>query len=273
MKSKIYYLSLFFVALVCANNLFAQSADVQKVVSDGYKAYERGIKAYNSGNYTQCLPDLQKAAECGIASAFDPLISLYADGDYDRSGKGNYQEALSYFHLAQEVYVRGDYLNKDLALLIMRNYIPLNFLTGNYLEVISDVDNRSFLPAYEMLQVSSSYLVLGNYSKATEWIGKALESARITHDEVSIHTANALLSKIELDKKNYSQAIDLSAEAASKGKVPLAAYVLGASLIQTNDRVELGKRWVKLAAEYDYNGIYEINSFEDEIKRYWNSIK
>ena len=41
---------------------------------------------------------------------------------------------------------------------------------------------------------------------------------------------------------------------------------------KTNNRPDIGKQWVKVAAEYDYSGLFEINCFEDEIQRYWLSI-
>ena len=80
------------------------------------------------------------------------------------------------------------------------------------------------------------------------------------------------MSKISLDKNDYVKALELSKDAATQGKIPLAAYVYGVSLIKTNNRPDIGKQWVKVAAEYDYSGLFEINCFEDEIQRYWLSI-
>ncbi len=52
------------------------------------------------------------------------------------------------------------------------------------------------------------------------------------NDNLSLHTANALLSKISLDKNDYVKALELSKDAATQGKIPLAAYVYGVSLIK-----------------------------------------
>ncbi len=241
-------------------------------------AYQRGITAFNNKKYTQAFPDLMLAASANIPEAFSPLIELYVDGDYNGSGKGNYSEALKWVKKAMDAYFDGGASNTDLAVTCMMNYDPLCFLTGDYQETIDHVTSgysKSGIPKlpYLMLQVAASYLKLGNTAQANKWINDAVTVARGKNDNLSIHTANALLSKIAFDNKNYAKALELSKDAASDGGEPLAAYVYGASLIKTDNSPEIGKQWVKLAAEYDYYGLIQINCFENEIRQYWNSIK
>lgn len=250
---------------------FAQSESAKN-------AYERGITAYNNDKYTQALPDLMLAASANIPDAFGPLIDLYVEGDYNGSGKGNYKEAFKWVQKAMDAYLAGGNSNKNLAVTCLMNYDPLCFLTGDYQETVDHVTyglTRGGIPKipYIMIQLAASHYKLGDLTAANKWLSEAMSLAQQKNDEISLHTANALLSKIAFDNKNYSKSLELSKKAASEGKVPLAAYVYGASLIKTNNSPEIGKQWVKLAAEYDYCGLFEINCFENEIKQYWNVIK
>lgn len=241
-------------------------------------AYQRGITAYNDEKYTQAFPDLMLAASANIPEAFGPLIDLYVEGEYNGSGKGNYPEAMKWVMKAMDAYLDNGGSNANLAVTCLMNYDPLCFLTGDYQETIDHVTyglSKGSIPRmpYVMLQVAASNLKLGNVSQANKWISDALTLAKEKADGFSMHAAYALLSKIEFDNKNYTKAIELSSAAASEGKVPLAAYVYGASLIKTNNNPEIGKQWVKLAADYDYCGLFELNCYENEIKQYWSSIK
>ncbi|MDE7420717.1 MAG: tetratricopeptide repeat protein [Muribaculaceae bacterium] len=253
---------------------FSQGISAQ--TDSAKKAFERGMSAYNKERYSEAYADLKIAALGGVAEAFKPLIELCSDGDYDGSGIGNYQEAFSWNLMAMNKYLEEGANNKNLGVTCMMYYDPLCFLTGDYQETIDHVlygygKGTPRIP-YVMNQVAASYLKLGNISEAIDWLDSALNMAVEKKDNISIHTAKALLSKIYLDKEDYSHALELSKEAASEGKVPLAAYVYGVSLIKTNNHPDIGKKWVKLAAEYDYNSIFEINCFEDEIQKYWRTI-
>lgn len=257
--------------LLQPQSMYAQSESAKS-------AYQRGITAFNNKKYTQALPDLMLAASANIPEAYGPLIELYVDGDYNGSGKGNYKEAMKWLIKGMEIYFDGGASNNDLAIVCLMNYDPLCFLSGDYQETIDHATSglaRGSLPKMPslMLQVAASYLKLGDQATASKWINDAKIVAREKNDNLSIHTANALLSKIEFDNKNFSKALELSKVAASEGRVPLAAYVYGSSLIQTNNSPEIGKQWVKLAAEYDYCGLFEINCFENDIRQYWNSIR
>jgi len=240
------------------------------------KAFEQGIAAYNKNKYVEAFPYLEQAALGGVLEAYKLLIKLYADGEYDGSGIGNYKKALAWTVLAIDKYIDTGTNNRDLAVTCMMYYDPLCFLAGDYQETIDHATYgfKRGTPAhsYLMNQIAASYIMLDNIGEATEWLSKALDSAVEKNDNLSIHTAKALLSKIHLDKKEYTKALELSKDAATNGKIPLAAFVYGVSLIKTNNHPDIGKRWVKLAAEYDYNGIFEINCFEEEIGEYWRSI-
>lgn len=262
-------ISLCGILLFLVQGVSAQSSTAKS-------AFERGINAYNNDKYVEAFTNLKQAALGGISEAYKPLIKLYADGDYDGSGIGNYKEAFTWTLMAMNKYLDEGSKNRDLAVTCMMYYDPLCFLTGDYQETIDHATKgyESGLPRipYLLNQIAASYLKLGNIAKATEWINKAIVLATEKNDNLSLYTAKAILSKIELDKKDYNKALELSRDAASDGKVPLAAYVYGVSLIKTNNHPDIGKQWVKAAAEYDYNGIIEINCFEDEIKSYWRQI-
>ncbi len=257
------------MVLLPTQKIAAQSTSAQK-------AFERGMVAYNNERYTEALPDLIQAATAGISGAYEPLVELYADGDYDGSGKGNYKKAFEWLLRAQS-YLDEESKDKELLVLYLVYGDPLCFLFGDYKETIDHATKayKMGVPQtpYVVAQIAASYLKLGKISKANEWLDNAMSLATEKNDTYSIHTINAIRSKIALDKEDYSNALKFSKDAASEGKVPLAAYVYGVTLIKTKNHPEIGQEWVKAAAEYDYNGIYEINCFEDEIKRYWNMIK
>ena len=240
------------------------------------RTFDRGMVAYNNEKYVEALPDLRQAALAGVPEAFYPLIHLYADGDYDDSGIGNYQEAFKWTVMAMQKYCDDGANNRDLAVTCLMFYDPLCFLTGDYQETIDHATKgfKSGTPRvpYLMNQIAASYIKLGKPINAIEWANKGIALSKEKNDNLSLHTANALLSKISLDKNDYVKALELSTDAATQGKIPLAAYVYGVSLIKTNNRPDIGKQWVKVAAEYDYSGLFEINCFEDEIQRYWLSI-
>lgn len=253
---------------------FTQGSSAQ--TTSAKKAFDRGMTAYNNEKYIEALPDLKQAALAGVPEAFLPLIRLYANGDYDGSGIGNYIEAFSWTIMATRKYFEDGANNRDLAVIGLMYYDPLCFLTGDYQETI-DHATKGFengMPRIPSLinQIAASYLKLGNPINAIEWANKGIALAKEENDDLSLHTANAILSKIFLDKNDYNKALELSKDAATQGKIPLAAYVYGVSLIKTNNHPDIGKQWVKAAAEYDYSGIFEINCFEDEIQRYWRSI-
>ncbi len=264
--------TLLIVCMFFSIQSFSQSSQIISTE----KAFERGINAYNNDRFTEAFPDLLQAAEAGISEAYGPLINLYADGDYDGSGKGNYKQAFSWVLMAQQKYLGGD-KNQKLAVIYLTNYAPLCFLVGDYQETIDAVTKgyKMGFPKipYVMAQVAASCLKLGKISKANEWLNNAMSLAKEKNDMLSFHAINAIRSKIALDKKDYSHALELSKDAATEGKIPLAAYVYGVALTETKNRPEIGKKWVKAAAEYDYYGIFEINCFEDEIKQYWKTIK
>lgn len=257
------------VLLMQSQSSYAQSESAKS-------AYQRGISAFDSKKYIQALPDLMLAASANIPEAFSPLIELYVEGDYNGSGRGNYKEAMKWVEKAMDVYLESGASNRTLAVTCLMNYDPLCFLTGDYQETIDHVTSglsRGSIPKlpYIMLQVAASYLKLGNIAQANIWLNDAIALAHEKDDEYSLRAGYALLSKIAFDNKDYSKAMELSKDVA--GKVSLAAYVYGATLIKTNNNPEIGKQWVKLAAEYEYCGLFEINCFESEIKQYWNSIK
>ncbi len=259
------------MVLLPTQKIAAQSTSDQK-------AFERGMVAYNNKKFTEALPYLKQAATAGISGAYKPLVELYAKGDYNGSGKGNYKEAFTWLLImAQRKYLDEGSKDKELAVLCLAYYDPLCFLFGDYKETIdhTTMAYKMGVPKtpYLMAQVAASYLKLGKISKANEWLDNAMLLATEKNDKYSIHTINAIRSKIALDKEDYFNAFKLSEDAASEGKVALAAYVYGVTLIKTKNHPEIGQKWVKLAAEYDYGGFFEINCFEGEIKRYWNTIK
>lgn len=250
------------------------SAAQSKVAID---AFETGMSAYNHKEYIKSLPYLQQAAMGNVPGAFDPLVNLYADGDYNGSGKGNYYEAFKWLLIGLTQYNEGPVKDRNLGVTLMVNLDPLTFLTGDYQETIDHVSKSEKLGIpimpYMMCQVAASYLKLNKTSDANKWLTKAIAAASEKKQDITIHTANALLAKIAYDKKDYEKALSLSKASASEGKIPLGAFVYGASLINLGGSPGVGKQWVKAAAEYDYCGIYEINCFETEIKNYWNKIK
>lgn len=237
-------------------------------------AFTKGIAAYDNGKYIEALPYLRQAASSGIAASYHPLIDLYADGDYDGNGIGNYQEALFWTLQAMNKYFNEGADNRDLAAICLMYYDPLCFLTGDYQETIDHTaslyENGMLRNPYLMNQIAASYLKLGNIDKTIEWLNKATALAKAKDLNHCIQTTNAILSKIYLDTNNYTKALEYSQEAASE--VAVAAYVYGRSLIETDNNPSIGKQWVKSASEYDYSGIFEINCFEEEIENYWRSI-
>ena len=264
------------VIVVCSMFvLHSQGLSAQSTSAE--RAFERGITAYNNEQYAEALPYLKQAALAGVPKAYKPLISLYVNGDYDGSDKGNYKEAFSWLLKALDKYMSGASDDQDLTVACIMYYDPLCFLTGDYQETVDHAtkaySNGLPVQAFLMNQIAASYLKLGNRAKANEWLTKAIALATEEGETLNIYTSYAILSKIAMDNKDYSKALDLSVEAASKGEIPLAAYVLGVCMIKTNYHPEIGQKWVKLAAEYDYGGISEINCFENEIKQYWYSIK
>ena len=78
--------------------------------------------------------------------------------------------------------------------------------------------------------VAASYYKLGNVRNAKEFLKMATETN--SKNDYDSHVTNAILSKIYFDKQDYTNALILSEDAAKTGKVPLAAYVYGASLIK-----------------------------------------
>ena len=256
------------VLLMLAQGVYAQSNSAKI-------DFERGMNAYHNKNYEAAVSHLTKAAFGGVTEAYEPLINIYADGEYDGSGKGNYRVALSWTVQAINKYFEDGGYNAQLAATCMMYYDPLCFLTGDYQEAIDHgiKSAGTSISPYLLTQIAASYLKLGDTKNANEWLKKAKTLAKKYDEALSIHTANAIISKMYFDKKNYSKALEYSEEAVLEGKVPLAAYVYGASRIKTNNSPSFGKQWVEAAAKYDYNGIYEINCFEDEIKQYWESIK
>ncbi len=272
---KFLLLILLCVATVTAT---AQTASILSSVSSAQKEYELGIQAYNAKKYVDAYPHLKAAAAANIPEAFRPLIKLLADGDYDGSEIGNYTEALAWAITAQDVYIKSGSNNNDLCVALLLNYGPLCFLTGDYNETIHHEETRvklglSMPVAFHLNQIAAAYLRFGNVTKANEYLDEATTLASKKGDKYSMHTANALRSKIAYDEKNYAKALELSSLAASEGEIPLAAFVYGAALIKTNNHPEIGQRWVKSAAEYNYAGITEINCFEHEIEQFWMAIK
>lgn len=259
--------------ITIALNVNAQSSTANR--TNVLAALQRGLAAYNNEKFQEALPDLVVAATAQLPDAFSPLINIYVDGEHNGNGKGDYREAFKWLLMAQQVYHNKATDNKSLAVTCLMYYGPLCFLIGDFEETI---DNANRQPKefpqnpYLTLQVAASYMKLGNITEAKNSINKAIVLANERNDNISIHTANALLSKIAFDRKDYSKAIALSKDAATVGQIPLAAFIYGASLIETRDHADIGKQWVKAAAEYDYNGLFEINCFESEIKYYWNSI-
>lgn len=267
-------ISLFsMLLLLTTQELSAQSASARKI-------YERGIKAYNEERYIEALPDLRQAAMSGVSEAYRPLIDLYVDGENDGSGIGNYKEAFSWVLKALDKFLGNGSNKRELGVTCLMYYDPLCFLTGDYQETIdhgtSGFEHGTQKNTYLMNQIAASYLKLGNdtknVAKALEWLNKAISEASQKNDNLTIHTAKAIISKIFLDYSKYNEALEYSEKAATEGKIPLAAYVYGVSLIKTNNRPDIGKKWVKAAANYDYCGIFQINCFESEIRQYWRSI-
>lgn len=242
--------------------------------SSARTAFTKGIAAYDNGKYIEALPYLRQAASAGIAPAYRPLIDLYAYGDYDGNGIGNYQEALFWTLQAMNKYFNGGADNRDLKATYLMYYDPLCFLTGDYQKTIDHTaplyENGMLRNPYLMNQIAASHLKLGDIDKSIEWLDKATALAKEKGQNHCIQTTNAILSKIYLDTNNYAKALEYSREAAPE--VALAAYVNGRSLIETGNNAEIGKQWIKSASEYDYSGIFEINCFEEEIENYWRSI-
>ncbi len=264
------------ILIFCAIILLATQGAIAQSTS-AKNAFDRGIAAYNNEKYVEAFPDLKQAAMAGVPEAFNPLIHLYANGDYDGSGIGNYKEAFKWTLMAMNKYIDEGANNRELAVTSLMYYDPLCFLTGDYQETVDHAVpglEKGSLPRMPSLtnQIAASYLKLGNTSKAIEWANQSITLSKERNDDISLHTAYAILAKISFDKNDYNRAIELSKSAASEGKIPLAAYVYGASLIKANNRPDIGKLWAKAAAEYDYSGVFEINCFEDEIQRYWRSI-
>ena len=242
------------------------------------QAFEKGILAYNNKNYVEALPLLKKAVQGGISEAYEPLIHMYAHGDYDGSGKGNYSEALRWTAMAINTFFNMEEGagRKQLYAVVMSNYGPLCFLVGDYKEAIDHMaeglkNGRFPKDSFLMNVVAASYYKLGNVRNAKEFLKMATETN--SKNDYDSHVTNAILSKIYFDKQDYTNALILSEDAAKTGKVPLAAYVYGASLIKTNNHPNIGKQWVQAAAQYNYSGIIEINCFDNEIKQYWYTIR
>ncbi|MBD5296298.1 MAG: hypothetical protein HDS25_08315 [Bacteroides sp.] len=269
------FIKYLFFAMGLLLTIPLNSAAQSKVAID---AFETGMSAYKHEEYIKSLPYLQQAATGGVPGAFAPLIEIYTHGDYNGSGKGNYNEAFKWLLLGLTQYNDSPIKDRNLGATLLMNLDPLTFLTGDYQETVDHVTNSEkmgipIIMPYVMCQVAASYLKLNKVSDANKWLKRAIADASEKKQNITIHTANALLAKIAYDKKDYEKALTLSKASASEGNIPLGAFVYGASLINLGRSPEVGKQWVKAAAEYDYYGIYEINCFETEIKNYWNKIK
>lgn len=256
--------------------LLLTTQEVSAQILPIFKTFKRGFQAYKEQRYIEALPDLRQAGIKGISQSYQPLINLYVNGKHDGSGIGNYKEAFVWVMKALSMLHHPISDNRELSVTILMYYDPLCFLTGDYQETIDHgtyaFEQGTQKNTYLMTQIAASYLKLGNPDKAVEWLDKAISQASQKNDNLSIHTASAIYSKILLDNLDYTKALEFSEKAATEGKIPLAAYVYGVSLIKTNNRPDIGKEWVKAAANYGYSGIFQINCFESEIRQYWLSI-
>lgn len=253
---------------------FTEEANAQTKAAQN--AYYQGMRALDAKNYPEATKLLSEAAQGNMPEAFAPLVDLYVEGDYNGSGAGNYKEALKWIEKAADLCLDGRSENKELWVLCMLNYPSLRFLTGEYKlfidEVTKDYSKGNFPKApYVMLQVAASYIHLGDYAKAKQWIADGMALGREQKQDIILETGEILLAKISFDNKDYNAALNRIADFPDAS--PVSAYIYGASLIKTGNHPELGKEWVRLAAEYKYNGLFEINCFEKEILQYWNSIK
>lgn len=121
--------------------------------------------------------------------------------------------------------------------------------------------------------ISVSYLLKGDEKKAEDWARKIMALEETEEDKDDYYMASAILGKIQMDHKDYMNASVTVRNAASEGGNPLAEYVMGKCQIKMDIFPEVGQERVKAAATYDYYPAIDIKVFDDEIQKYYKSVK
>lgn len=241
--------------IVGINCMMAQSLD---------ELLQRGANAFVNGNYIEAKVYLEKAADMGSYTACGMLALGYMSGGFPEG------QDLS---MALRYATKGSYMKDPTSL------GALGMLGFHLAESKKDVvENIEFLDmAYEKgfsspsvgNLICASYIVKGDKKTAEEWANKIISKER--EDSSDFLMAKALLSKIQMDNKDFAAAMITAKNSANDGN-PIAMYVLGRCLIKLGIQPENGRKLVKKAAMYDYVLFEDIKAFDEEIQKYYSSI-
>ncbi len=232
---------------------------------------ESGRRAFAVGNFEEAKVYLQKAANMGSSMACGLLGLGYISGCYE-SGQ-DLQSALSWATKGCSISM----LDPDptcMGVIGMLGTVTAENKKDwiENLKFLEYAYTNGFGPSHLGNLISVCYLLKGDIAKAQEWATKIQEIEKDEEDKDNYYMSSAILSKIMLDNKDYMNALMTARDAAVDGN-PIAQYVMGRCQIQLDIYPEVGQQRVKNAALYDYSPISDINAFDEEIQKYYDSIK
>jgi hypothetical protein len=232
---------------------------------------ESGRKAFVIGNFEEAKAYLTKAANMGEAKACGLLGLGYMSGCFE-SGR-DLRSALQW---ATKGY-SNSMLNPEPTCMGVLGMLGTATAESKKdwienLPFLEHAYSHGFSPSNIGNLISVCYLLKGDKEKASEWAKKIQDIEKDEEDKDQYYMASAILSKIYLDKKDYSNALATARDAAVEGN-PIAQYVMGRCQIKMDIFPEVGKRRVREAALYEYSPLVDINAFDEEIQKYYNSIK
>lgn len=232
---------------------------------------ETGRKAFVVGNFEEAKVYLTKAATMGEAKACGLLGLGYMSGCFE-SGQ-DLKTALQWVTKGYS----NSMLNPEptcMGVLGMLGTATANSKKDwiENLPFLEHAYTNGFTPSYIGNLISVCYLLKGDKDKAQEWATKIQEIEKNEEEKYQYFMASAILSKIYLEKKDYSNALAAARDAAVEGN-PIAQYVMGRCQINLNIYPEIGRKRVKEAALYEYSTLVDINVFDEEIQKYYNSIR
>lgn len=233
---------------------------------------ESGRKEFAVGNFEGAKVYLQKAANMGNSKACGLLGLGYMTGCYE-SGR-DLQLAHSWATKGYSISMSDPDPTCAGVIGMIGTATAKNKKDWiKNLNVLEYAYTNGFSSSHIGNLISVCYLLKGDRAKAQEWATKIREIERDEEDKHNYYMSTAILSKIMLDNKDYMNALGTARDAAFDGN-PIAQYVMGRCQIKLHIDPAAGQQRVKKAAFYDYNSpILDINAFDDEIQKYYNSIK
>lgn len=232
---------------------------------------ETGRKAFTIGNYEEAKAYLTKAANLGDTKACGLLAIGYMSGTFE-SGR-DLQSALKW---ASTGYSHS-LLNPEPACVGVIGWLGTTTANSKkeWIENVNLLEyayTHGFSAPHIGNLISVCYLLKGDKTLAKEWALKIQEIEQNEEIKDDYYMASAILAKIMFDSKDYTNALVAARDAAINDN-PIAMYVMGRCQIKLNIYPEVGQQRVRNAALYDYSPFFDIKAFDEEIQKYYNSIK